>query len=161
MPQVLPIPPRISHLIPFFYLVCNYSDRSCVYACMQLLFLQFACILQISALFLLNRLGNKSWLLCVTCGFHDKATIGCKLVSHQGFPFSSMRAGGHYHYAIMTFNRKVTIKTSLLQTKPQHTKQSNSMNYLQVSSGCSKAQPRPQTPPQSGQGHGLCMHRRE
>ena len=42
-----------------------------------------------------------------------KATIGCILVSHQGFPVSSMRAGGHYHYAVMIFNRKLTIKIPL------------------------------------------------
>ena len=30
-----------------------------------------------------------------------KATIGFIFVSHQGFPFISMRAGGHYHYTIV------------------------------------------------------------
>ena len=77
--------------------------------------------------------------LPVTLSHYHKATIGCKLVSHQEFPFSSMRVGGHYHYAIMTFNRKVTIKNITFANKPQHTKQSNSMTHLQVSSGCSKA----------------------
>ena len=81
--------------------------------------------------------------------YKGKATIGCKLVSHQGFSFKSMRAGGHYHYSIMTFNRKLTIKMPLCKqnhnipsSQPVHDTPTNA-SWVQQSSACPSLVPRP------------------
>ena len=52
-----------------------------------------------------------------------QATIAQILVSHQGFPFRSMRAGGHYHY-------EETMKTPLC--KQNHNAAQQYMPHLQM-----------------------------
>ena len=91
-----------------------------------------------------NLLWVESQLIYLTQAERIKpqVTIGYILVSHQVFPFRIMRAGGHYHYAIITFNRKLAHykKHHFANNTITYRAVKQYMTHLQMPSWCSKAE---------------------